>query len=115
MFCEAIARLVVRDHPDIATVERVVEPAGGRVYVDFLQNRREQTVVPPYVVRPVEAASVSMPLAWDELEGELRVADFTLANAAARVERTGDLFRTALAQPQDLTLGIRALEKHLQA
>ena len=115
MFCEAIARIVVRDHGDIATVERVVGRRAGRVYIDFLQNRREQTVVPPYVVRPVEAASVSMPLAWDELEGELHIADFTLANAAARVERVGDLFRTARANPQDLGRGIKALEKHLQA
>jgi len=64
-------------------------------------------------VRPVEAASVSMPLAWDELEGEVHIADFTLANAVARVERLGDLFRTALAHPQDLSAGINALEVHL--
>jgi len=61
MFCEAVARLLVRDHSDIATVERAVSRREGRVYIDFMQNRREQTVVPPYVVRPVEAASVSMP------------------------------------------------------
>ena len=113
MFCEAIARLVVREHADIATVDRVVSKRGGRVYVDFLQNRREQTVVPAYVVRPVEAASVSMPLAWDELEGELRISDFTIATAPSRVERTGDLFRTALRQPQDLANAIRALSREI--
>jgi DNA primase len=75
----------------------------------------EQTVVPPYVVRPVEAASVSMPLSWDEREGDLRVGDFTLANAPARIERTGDLFRTAFDSPQDLAVGIAALEKHLHS
>jgi bifunctional non-homologous end joining protein LigD len=115
MFCEAVARLVVRDHGDIATVERVMSRRGGRVYVDFLQNRREQTVVPPYVVRPVEAASVSMPLAWDELEGELRIEDFTLATAPARIEKTGDLFRTALGQGQDLAGAIEALARSLEA
>jgi bifunctional non-homologous end joining protein LigD len=113
MFCEAVARLVVRDHGDIATVERVMSRRGGRVYVDFLQNRREQTIVPPYVARPVEAASVSMPLAWDELEGELTISDFTLLTAPARVEKIGDLFRTALRQPQDLTKAIRALSRQL--
>ncbi|HET6452470.1 MAG TPA: non-homologous end-joining DNA ligase, partial [Spirochaetia bacterium] len=113
MFCEAIARLVVRDHGDIATVERVVSRRAGKVYIDFLQNRREQTIVPPYVVRPVEAASVSMPLAWDELEGELRVSDFTLMNAPSRIERNGDLFRTALSSPQELASAIHALGKYL--
>ncbi len=113
MFCEAVARLLVRDNPDLATVERVVSRREGRVYVDFLQNRREQTVVPPYVVRPVEAASVSMPLEWDELEEEFRIADFTLMTAPRRLERTGDLFRTALSRPQDLAPAIQALEKML--
>ena len=113
MFCEAVARLIVRDYADLATVERVIARREGRVYVDFLQNRREQTVVPPYVARPVEAASVSMPLAWDELEDELHVADFTIMNAPSRIERTGDLFRTALGNPQDLSPAIEALAKHL--
>ena len=113
MFCEAVARIIVRDHGDISTVERVVSRREGKVYLDFLQNRREQTIVPPYVVRPVEAASVSMPLAWDELESEFRVQDFTLVNAPQRVERTGDLFRTALTRPQDLAQAIQSLEKSL--
>jgi len=114
MFCEAIARLVVRDHGDIATVERVVSRRAGKVYVDFLQNRREQTVVPPYVVRPVEAGSVSMPLAWDELETEFRVSDFTLMNGPQRIERNGDLCRTALSRPQDLARAIQALGRFLE-
>jgi bifunctional non-homologous end joining protein LigD len=113
MFCEAVARIIARDHADIATVERAVSRREGRVYVDFLQNRREQTIVPPYVVRPVEAASVSMPLAWDELEGDLAIADFTLMSAAARIERTGDLFRTSLTNPQDLAPSIEAMVKYL--
>ncbi len=113
MFCEALARVIVREHPDLATVDRAVSRRAGRVYIDFLQNRREQTVVPPYVVRPVEAASVSMPLSWDELEGDLQISDFTILTAPARVERTGDLFRTALRQPQDLSKAIRALGRQL--
>jgi bifunctional non-homologous end joining protein LigD len=65
------------------------------------------------VVRPVEAASVSMPLEWDELEQDFRIADFTLMTAPRRLERTGDLFRTALSRPQDLAPAIQALEKML--
>jgi bifunctional non-homologous end joining protein LigD len=113
MFCEAVARLLVRDHTDLATVERAVSRREGRVYIDFLQNRREQTVVPPYVVRPVEAASVSMPLEWDELEGDFRLEDFTLMTAPRRLERVGDLFRTALSRPQDLAPAIEALGRQL--
>jgi bifunctional non-homologous end joining protein LigD len=113
MFCEAVARILVRDHGDIATVERTVGRREGKVYIDFLQNRREQTVVPPYVARPVEAASVSMPLDWDELEGDFRVSEFTITNAPERVARRGDLFRVALERPQDLAPAIAALAGYL--
>jgi bifunctional non-homologous end joining protein LigD len=113
MFCEAAARILVRDNPRIATVERVVQRREGKVYLDFLQNRREQTIVPPYVARPVEAASVSMPLAWDELEEDFQVADFTIVSAPARLEWTGDLFRGALKNPQDLGKAIGELGRQL--
>jgi bifunctional non-homologous end joining protein LigD len=44
----------------------------GRVYVDCGQNRRGQTVVLPYVVRPRPKASVSALLDWNELDLDLR-------------------------------------------
>jgi DNA primase len=56
-----------------------------------------------------------MPLAWDELEEEFRVSDFTLMNAPQRIERTGDLFRTALTNPQDLGRAIESLGRFLAA
>jgi len=111
MFLEAIARVLVRELPDIATVERSPENRGGKVYLDFLQNRRSQTIVPPYSVRPVRGASVSMPLAWDELEDdELSPQRFTIHTAPARVARLGDLFRGALEDRQDLMPAIAALQ-----
>lgn len=109
MFCEGVARFTVREHPDIATVERNVDQRRGRVYVDFLQNRKGQTIVPPYVVRPVPAASVSTPLLWDELETGLQPADFTMRHALERFERLGDLFRPVLTDGQDLLPAIAAL------
>ncbi|MFQ5504290.1 MAG: non-homologous end-joining DNA ligase [Planctomycetota bacterium] len=114
MFTESVARIAVREHPDIATVERAMSGRGGRVYVDFLQNRRGQTVVPPYVVRPVEGATVSMPLAWDELDRELCPSRFTIATAPARVSRLGDLFRDALSDRQDLMPAIERLTAYVK-
>jgi len=110
MFCEMVARLVVRELPEIATVERALAERGGKVYIDFGQNRRGQTIVPPYVVRPVRGASVSTPLAWDELERDLSIGHFTLQNVPERLERLGDLFRPVLSAPQDLSAAIVALE-----
>ena len=115
MFLEAIARVLVRELPDIATVERLPENRGGKVYLDFLQNRRSQTIVPPYSVRPVRGASVSMPLSWDELEDdELSPQRFTIHTAPPRIAARGDLFRAALEDRQDLMPAIAALQDVLR-
>ncbi len=115
MFCESIARVLVRENRDIATVERRPGSRGGRVYVDFLQNRKEQTIVPPYVVRPVPGARVSMPLEWDELEGDLETGLFTIRTAPPRIERLGDLWRASLSVRHDLVAAIVQLEEYVRS
>lgn len=115
VFLEAVARVLVRELPDIATVERLPDQRSGKVYLDFLQNRRSQTIVPPYSVRPVRGASVSAPLAWDELEDpELSPQRFTIHSMPPRLLERGDLFRPALDDPQDLLPAIAALEDLLR-
>lgn len=109
MFCELIARLAVREHRDIATVERNPAKRGDKVYVDFLQNRREQTLVPPYVVRPVPGATVSTPLDWDEVRSGLTPAQFDLFGVPDRLGARGDLFRGIVDDPQRLDEAIAAL------
>lgn len=109
-FAEAVSTHVAGEHREIATVERQVARRGGRVYLDFLQNRRGQTIVPPYAVRPVPAASVSTPLDWDELDGGLDPSQFTLKTLPDRVERLGDLFAGTLHDRQHLLPAIRRFE-----
>ena len=101
LFMEAVARVVAREHPDIASVERLPRGRGGKVYVDFLQNRKSATVVPPYAARPVPEASVSMPLDWDELDDDLHPGRFTIKNTPALLARRGDRFRPTLTDRQD--------------
>ena len=114
MFCEGLARVVVREHRDIASVERSAAARGDRVYVDFMQNRRQQTVVPPYAVRPVAGATVSTPLSWDELDADLAPERFTIDTVPERLTRTGDLFRDALANRQDLAAAADNLARYLR-
>jgi len=115
MFCEVVARILVRDLADIATIERLPDRRDGKVYLDFLQNRRSQTIVPPYSVRPIRGASVSAPLSWDELErNDLSPRLFDITNMPARVQQLGDLFRPALEDRQDLLPAIDALGEVLR-
>ena len=107
-FCEAVSTHIAAEHPEIATVERTVSRRGGKVYLDYLQNRRGQTVVPAYSARPVPAASVSAPLDWDELNGDLSPGQFTIRTMPDRLDRLGDLFAGALHDRQPL---LPAIEK----
>ncbi|MEZ4654855.1 MAG: non-homologous end-joining DNA ligase [Candidatus Eisenbacteria bacterium] len=114
MFCEGIARVVVKDHGDFATIERATQNRKSRVYVDYMQNREGQTVVPPYVVRPVPEATVSTPLQWEELDFDLDPRDFHLRSVLPRLSRAGDLFRPALDRGQDLLPAIKKLQEYLK-
>lgn len=114
MFCEVVSRLVAFENREIATVDRVKERRGGKVYLDFLQNRRGQTIVAPYVVRPVHGASVSAPLDWDELNSDLHPSQFTIQTMPRRLEQRGDLFQPALYDKQDLRSAIDVLNRSVQ-
>jgi bifunctional non-homologous end joining protein LigD len=111
-FCEAVATYVALENKDIATVERAVRLRGSRVYVDHGQNRKGQTVVPAYVVRPRPGAPVSTPLDWDELDTDLDPVRFNLKTTPSRLAKYGDLFQGTLRDPQDLLPAIEAFQKN---
>ena len=73
-----LANQVVDALPDQATTVRSKAKRGGRVYVDVMQNAKGRHAVPPYVLRPVPKATVSMPLEWQRLTSELDPSQFSL-------------------------------------
>ncbi|MDB4877776.1 MAG: putative ligase-like protein [Gemmatimonadetes bacterium] len=103
MVAELVATMVAERHPTIATVERWVKARPvGAVYVDFLQNIRGKTVAGVYSVRAQPRATVSTPLAWDEVNDELDPAVFTMDTVLSRIEAVGDLWATGMATPNTL-------------
>jgi bifunctional non-homologous end joining protein LigD len=89
MLGELLARVMLRETGDIATITRHVTKRGDKVYLDYLQNRHGQTIVAPFSVRPLPGATVSMPLLWEEVVDGLNPKDFTIRNAIERMERLG--------------------------
>jgi len=89
MLGELLARCVLRELNDIATITRHVTKRGDKVYLDYLQNRHGQTIVAPFSVRPLPGATVSMPLVWDEVNDSLDPKAFTIRTALERIERLG--------------------------
>ena len=83
---ELLARLVLRELSDIATITRHIRSRGEKVYFDYLQNRHGQTIVAPFSLRPLPGAPVSMPLVWDEVDDSLDPRQFTIRTAIERME-----------------------------
>ncbi|HEX3867162.1 MAG TPA: DNA ligase D, partial [Gemmatimonadaceae bacterium] len=86
---ELLARVVLRELGDIATITRVINKRGDKVYFDYLQNRHGQLIVAPYSARPLAGAGVSMPLEWSEVDSSLDPRAFTIKSAVERLERLG--------------------------
>jgi bifunctional non-homologous end joining protein LigD len=89
MLGELLARVVLRELNDIATITRHVTKRGDKVYLDYLQNRHGQTIVAPFSVRPLPGATVSMSLVWNEVDQSLDPRSFTIKSAIDRMERMG--------------------------
>ena len=102
MFAKMIVTIVHNQLPDFTSMERQIKNRGGKMYLDFLQNRPGATIACPYSLRPKPGATVSMPLHWDEVKKGLAMKDFTIQNAVARAKSEGDLFKGTLQKGIDM-------------
>ena len=62
----------------------------AKLFVDYNQNTRDHTIASAYSVRGVPEATVSTPVAWDEVD-DVEPREFTIATVPARFARLGDL------------------------
>lgn len=109
-FVRGIGLLVQRLMPhQIAIDERRIKDRQGRVYIDYLQNARGQTIAAPYSLRPRPQAPVAMPVMWQELR-HISPGDFTMGTIRQHLARQGDLFTSLFATPQDITSLLAWLE-----
>ncbi|SMD14473.1 non-homologous end-joining DNA ligase [Pedobacter nyackensis] len=92
-FIHYVGQMVFERHPNTTSLERSPAKRKERIYLDFLQNRVGQTIAAPYSVRPKPGATVSAPLAWDELKAGLTTKGFTLFNMGQRLHERGDLWK----------------------
>jgi bifunctional non-homologous end joining protein LigD len=110
-FAEIVARVVHARLPDSTSLVRSPAQRQGKVYLDYLQNRRGQTIVAPYSVRPVAGAPVSTPLKWTEVRRRLDPAKFNIRTLPRRIERVGDLWKSVLGPGVDLHACLTRLER----
>jgi len=104
--CMAVQKML----PDFTSLERSLSKRGkNHIYLDYLQNRRGQTIATAYCLRPKPGALVSMPLKWTEVKKGLSPLDFTIHNALKRIKKTGDIFSGVLGKGIDMEKCIEKL------
>lgn len=102
-FAHMIAIMANEQLPDFTSLERSLSKRGkDRIYIDYLQNRKGQTLSCAYSLRPKPGASVSTPLDWKEVKKGLHPTNFTFQNIIKRVEKKGDLFKGVLGKGIDI-------------
>jgi DNA ligase D len=97
----AVARELERRRPDILTAAWWKEERGERVFVDFNQNAPHKTVFAAWSARDRPTATVSCPLAWDDLR-DVHPDDLTVLTVPARLAERGDPWAGIDDAPQPL-------------
>jgi bifunctional non-homologous end joining protein LigD len=110
MFAEYTANIIHDELPDITSVERNPAKRKNKTYIDFLQNRRGQTIACPYSVRPKPGATVSAPLHWDEVNNDLKLSNFTIHNMRERVKKIEDPWKDLMKTKADLKKALASLK-----
>lgn len=110
-FTYLICTIANEQMKDFTTLERNLKKRGNKhIYLDYLQNRKGQTISSVYSLRPKTGATVSTPLLWKEVKTGLSPQLFTIHNIEERVKKIGDIFKPVLGKGIDLKKCIKNLE-----
>lgn len=102
-FAHLVCMLAQSKLPTITSLERSLSKRNKKhIYLDYLQNRRGQTISSVYCLRPKPGAPVSMPLHWKEVKRGLSPKDFNIHNALKRLKEKGDIFSPVLGKGIDM-------------
>lgn len=96
-FANIVCMMVTAQLPSFTTLERnLSKRSKDKIYMDYLQNRKGQTIACVYSLRPKKGATVSTPLEWSEVKPGLTPQDFTITTVRERIKSKGDLFAPML-------------------
>jgi bifunctional non-homologous end joining protein LigD len=103
-FSGAVAEHIAGVVPERFTANMSKARRKGRIFIDFHRNDRGATAIAAWSARARSMATISVPIAWDELDVKLTSSHFNVRNVGAR-----------LAQKQDPWAGYWTLRQNLTA
>ena len=67
-FARRVAQVMEQKWPDLYTSNVRKAKRADKIFIDWIRNGRGATSIAPYSIRARKGATVSMPIAWDELD-----------------------------------------------
>lgn len=89
-FARAFATELAARDPGRFTTRFSKKERGARVLIDYLRNNRTNTSVAAYSARARAEATVSVPIAWEDLTARLRPARWTIRTVPRLLEQRAD-------------------------
>jgi len=89
-FSQAVARHLAATLPKHFSARMGEKNRVGKIFVDYLRNKRQASTVAPWSVRARPGLAVSVPIYWEELDGIGSAAEWTVATSPAWLEERGD-------------------------
>jgi bifunctional non-homologous end joining protein LigD len=86
-FARRFALALAQAHSDRFTANLSKAHRKGRIFIDYLRNKRGATAIVPYSARAREGAPVAAPIQWNELKSLKNGASFTIREAKALLKR----------------------------
>jgi bifunctional non-homologous end joining protein LigD len=86
-FSRQVATAIVRTKPDRYTTKFAKAGRERQLLIDYLRNNRTNTSVAVFSTRARPTATVSAPIAWDDLTTRLRPDQFTVKTLSASLAR----------------------------
>ncbi len=100
-FAQIIGKMLIKRLPSKVTTEWNTDQRKGKIFFDYNQNSRGKTIASIFSPRPVNSATISMPVEWINLKNTIRI-DYTITNVPEILEIKKDPWADILNKRQDL-------------
>jgi bifunctional non-homologous end joining protein LigD len=108
-FAQGVCQLMANEDPDRYLLNMSKAKRTGKIFLDYLRNDRMSTAVGALSPRAREGATVSMPLTWAQVKGDLDPKRFTVRSVPALLAKS-----KAWQGYDDAASSIRAAMKKLE-
>ncbi len=81
VFAEGFARGLARQEPERFVANMSKRRRAGRIYVDWLRNKKTATAILPWSLRARPGATVATPLSWEALQSVDSASSFDIRSA----------------------------------